>query len=105
MGGIDGLEVNGNVDFVEAMGDRCTVIFESVGGGLFEIVDDDPDFEGVWSCDELPDYKVVSDDEINDDNVPVFDHPFFPCFPPVPEFDSPAVVVADENCEELADGT
>jgi len=93
--------------FVEEAGDGYAVIFDNcdfVGGGLFEMLDEDPDFEGIWSCDEPPDYRVVSDDGINNDDVPVFDHPPFSCPSPVPEFDSPAAVMADENCDELVEG-
>jgi len=107
MGGIHGLVLDFNVDFVEETGDRCAVIYdncESIGGGLFEFVDEDPDFEGVWSCNVPLDYKVISDDGINDNDVPVFDHPLFSCPSPVPEFDSPAAVMADENCDELVEG-
>jgi hypothetical protein len=106
MGGMPGLEVDCNVDFVEVTGDRCKAFLDDcdlVGDGIFELVDEDPDFEGVWSCNELPDYMVVSDDGTNNDDVPVFDHPPFPCPFPDPEFDSPAAAMADEDFEDGPD--
>src|SRR5882762_1269064 len=82
--------------FVEEAGDGYAVIFDNcdfVGGGLFEMLDEDPDYEGVWSCDVPLDYKAISEGRISNNNVPFFDHSSLPCPFSVPEIDSPAEVV------------
>jgi hypothetical protein len=71
------------------------------------MVDEDPDFEGVWSCGELLEYEVApanSNDRINNNNAPVSNHFPFPCPSPVPNINSPAMVVANKACEEPAEG-
>src|SRR5258705_5130132 len=99
MGGICGLEVNCDVNFVEVKDNRCTVIVDDcnfVGGAIFKILDEDPDFEGVWSCDGLLNCKVVpANGEVNNNNIPFFYNSSFPCPFSVSEIDCPAMVVAN----------